>query len=100
VAVTFHIPGPLQRFSDGRSEVRMDSAPRTLREGLDLLGTLYPGLRDRILTEQGDLREHVNIFVGNEDARHTGSLTTPLPADAQITILPAISGGGDRETLG
>ena len=93
MAVTFHIPGPLVRFSDGRSEVRVEADPATLGEGLDLLGTLYPGLRDRLLTEQGSLREHINIFVGNEDARHTGSLATRLAADAQITILPAISGG-------
>ena len=91
--VTIHIPGPLQGFADGRSELRLETAPETLGEALDLMGTLYPGLRDRLLTERGELREHVNIFLGNEDTRYTGRLATRLPPDAQITILPAISGG-------
>jgi len=49
--------------------------------------------RDRIFTEQGSVREHINIFVGNEDVRYTGGLNTRLPAAAVITIVPAISGG-------
>jgi molybdopterin converting factor small subunit len=53
----------------------------------------YPGLRDRLLTEQEQVREHINLFVGDEDTRYTGGLATPLPADAEIWILPAISGG-------
>ena len=91
--VTFHIPGPLRSFSDGHSEVRVEVPVLTWREALDLRGTLYPGSRDRLLTEQGALREHINIFVGNEDSRFTGGLSTPLPPGAQITIVPAISGG-------
>ena len=91
--VTFHIPGPLRPFTAGRSEVRTDVPLTTLRQALDLLGTLYPGVRDRLLTEQGALREHINVFVGNEDSRYTGGLATPVPSGAQITIVPAISGG-------
>jgi len=47
-----------------------------------------------VLTEQGALRQHINIFVGKEDTRYTCGLTTPLPATVVITIVPAISGGG------
>jgi len=68
-------------------------AAGTVREALDLLGSLYPGIRDRIFTEQGALRQHINIFVGSEDVRYTGGLNTPLPASAVISIVPAISGG-------
>jgi sulfur-carrier protein len=52
-----------------------------------------PGMRDRVLTEQAQVREHINVFVGNEDVRYTGGLQTPLLDGAQITIIPAISGG-------
>lgn len=97
MGVTVHIPGPLRAFTDGRSEVTLSAPAATVRDALDLLGSLYPGIRDRILTEQGALREHINIFVGNEDVRYTGGLATPLPAAAVITIVPAISGGAHKQ---
>ena len=93
MSVTFHIPGPLRGFAQGHGEVRIPGSPATLRDALEILWTLYPGLRDRILTEESQVREHVNIFVGNESIRYTGGLATPLPASAQISIIPAISGG-------
>jgi sulfur-carrier protein len=93
VAVTFLIPGPLRAFTDGRSEVEIPAPVVTLRGALDALGSFYPGIRDRVFTEQGTIREHINIFVGNEDVRYTGGLATPISAGAQISIVPAISGG-------
>ncbi len=93
MSVTFHIPGPLRPFTGGRSAVEIEASPATLRDALDALWALYPGIRDRVLAEQGQIREHVNVFVGNEDVRHTGGLATPLPAAAEISIVPAISGG-------
>jgi molybdopterin converting factor small subunit len=54
---------------------------------------LYPGVRDRIATEQGQIREHINIFVGDEDIRYSGGLMSPLTAGSQISIVPAITGG-------
>jgi molybdopterin synthase sulfur carrier subunit len=92
--VCFNIPGPLRGFTANRSAVQLE-----LKVGVDLLQALrdlfaaYPGLRDRILTESGELRHHVNIFVGNENVRYTGGLTTPVPVGAEVSIVPAISGG-------
>jgi len=97
VGVTVHIPGPLRAFTDGRAEVTLSAPATTVRDALDVLGSLYPGIRDRILTEQGALREHINVFVGNEDVRYTDGLATPLPAAAVITIVPAISGGAHKQ---
>ena len=93
--VTFQIPGPLRAFAAGRAQVRIDGAPPTLREALDILWTAHPGLRDRVLTEEGEIREHVNVFVGNESVRYSGGLATPVPEQAEISIIPAISGGWD-----
>jgi molybdopterin converting factor small subunit len=92
--VSFNIPGPLRGFTANRSAVQLE-----LKEGADLLKALldlfraYPGLRDRILTESGELRHHVNIFVENENVRYMSGLTTPLPVGAEVSIVPAISGG-------
>ena len=64
-----------------------------MADALSALWMLYPGVRDRIATEQGQIREHVNIFVGDEDIRYSGGLMTSVAAGSQISIVPAISGG-------
>jgi molybdopterin synthase sulfur carrier subunit len=93
MAVTFLIPGPLRSFADGRREVRIEESPATLAGALEILCGKCPGIRDRILTEQGQIREHINVFVGKEDIRYTGGLKTPVADGAEISIFPAISGG-------
>ena len=92
--VLFNIPGPLRDFTQSRSDVRVDvKAGADLLKALQVLFTAYPGLRDRILTEAGEVREHVNIFVANEDVRYTGGLATTIPPGVEVSIVPAISGG-------
>ncbi len=93
VPVTFHIPGGLREFTGGRSSVEIEDSPATVADALSALWILYPGVRDRIATEQGQIREHINIFVGDEDIRYTGGLTSPIAIGSQISIVPAISGG-------
>jgi molybdopterin converting factor small subunit len=51
------------------------------------------GLRDRVVNEQGNLRQHVNIFLNDENVRRKQLLDTALPDNCEITILPAVSGG-------
>lgn len=91
--VTFYIPGLLREFTNGQSKVAIPHSPATLADALSALWTLYPGVRDRIATEQGQVREHINIFVGNENVRYTGGLATPISPESQISIVPAVSGG-------
>ncbi len=91
--VTFHIPGALREFTAGQSTVEVPHSPTTLADALSVLWELYPGVRDRVATEQGHVREHINIFVGDENIRYTGGLATPVPAGSQISIVPAVSGG-------
>lgn len=95
MAMTFHIPGPLRTFTQGHASVQVAGSAATLREALELLWQAYPGLRDRVMTEQGQIREHINVFVGNEAVRYSGGLATPVAANGEISIIPAISGGGD-----
>jgi len=93
MTVIFWIPGPLRPMAGGRSQVGVHTSGRTLRDALDMLFETHPGIRDRILTEQGEIRQHVNLFVDNNDARSTGGLATPLANGVQISIMPAITGG-------
>jgi molybdopterin converting factor small subunit len=71
----------------------MDGPHGTLRDLLYSLWSRYPGLRDRLATEQGEVREHINIFLGNENVRYLDGLATPVPDGVEISIVPAISGG-------
>ncbi len=92
--VLFHVPGPLREFTENRRDVRVEvKAGADLRKALQALFAAYPGLRDRVLTEVGEIRQHVNIFVATEDVRYTGGLATAVPAGAEVSIVPAISGG-------
>jgi sulfur-carrier protein len=93
MAVTFYIPQPLREFSEGQSKVEIEESAATLAGALSALWIHFPGLRDRIATEQGEIREHINIFVGEEDVRFTGGLTTQIPVEAEISIVPSITGG-------
>lgn len=93
MAVTFNIPGALREFTGGQKKVHLEISPRSLGEALSSLWSTYPGMRDRLANEQGQVREHINIFVGNENMRYSGGLATPLGSNAEISIVPAISGG-------
>ena len=66
---------------------------RTVGGTLGTLRASHPGLYDRLMTEQGALRPHVNIFVDGENIRFTGGLGTVVGAGSEILVLPAISGG-------
>jgi len=93
MTVHFWIPGPLRSMSGGRSQVDVETSGGMLQDALEALFTAYPGIRDRVLTERGEIRQHVNVFVGKTEARSTGGLATPLADGMEISILPAISGG-------
>jgi molybdopterin synthase sulfur carrier subunit len=94
----FQIPGALREFSGGRSQVEIAVKPATVDQALLALWTLCPGMRDRVVTEQGEVRPHINIYVGDENIRYSGGLTTPLTAESVISIVPAVSGGANHTT--
>ena len=93
MAVSYYIPAFLRTFTDGSSRVVLELTPVTVGEALDALCTKYPGVRDRVLTEQGEVRQHVNVFVGDESIRFTGGLNTPVEEGVEVAIVPAVSGG-------
>jgi sulfur-carrier protein len=93
MSITFYIPGPLREFTGGQCSVEVKQSPTTLGDALSALWTLYPGVRDRVVTEQGQVREHINLFIGDEDVRYTGGLASPIADGAEISIVPAVSGG-------
>jgi molybdopterin converting factor small subunit len=77
----------------GHSGAEVQVSGGTLQDALDALFAVHPAIRDRIMTEQGQIREHVNVFVGNQEARATAGLATPVTDGTVVSIIPAISGG-------
>lgn len=93
MAVVVHVPGYLQAWTDGRARVLLDGEPGTVGDALAALWRQHPGVRDRVVDELGAVRPHVNVFVGAESIRFLGGLATLLEPGAEITIVPAVSGG-------
>ena len=91
--ITVNVAGFLADFARGQNRIVINENAQTVGEALDRLWGQYVGLRDRVVNERGQLRPHVNIFLNDENVRHKEMLETPLPDDAEITILPAVSGG-------
>ena len=98
--VTFHIPGALREFTGGHSAVELELPGGTVADALSALWSAYPGVRDRVVNEQGQVRQHINIFMGNENIRYTGGLATSVPSGSLISIVPAVSGGKELRRLG
>lgn len=93
MALTIELPGALRELAGGRSRLELGDAPTTVGEALEALRREVPAVYDRIVTERGEVRTHVNLFVGTEEIRHTGGLATRVGPQDHIVVLPAVSGG-------
>ena len=94
MTITFVIPSMLRSYSDGAATVETGEGAADVKSALALLFAKCPALRDRIVDERGAVRQHVNVFVGDENIRHSGGLATTLEGDrVAITLMPAVSGG-------
>jgi MoaD family protein len=93
MAVTIRIPSYLAEFAKGQTALTLDTTSRNVRGVLADLWRQYPALRDRVVDEQSEVRQHVNIFVGEDAIRHASGLDTPVSQNDEIMIVPAVSGG-------
>jgi molybdopterin converting factor small subunit len=91
--VSFRIPTYLAAFAGEQNLLKVEGSPATVGAALEALWQSHPALRDRIVDEQGEVRQHINLFVGEEAIRFADGLATKVPADAEILIVPAVSGG-------
>lgn len=84
----------LQGHAGGAETVDLDlPAPVTVGAVLDALGESHPAIGRRVRDEAGELRRHVNVFVGADNARDLDGADTVVPDGAEISVLPAVSGG-------
>jgi molybdopterin converting factor small subunit len=82
------IPTPLRSYTAQAATVSADGT--TVDEVLHALDTQFPGLRFRVIDEQGRLRRHMRIFL-NDEMVH--ALDTPVTDADELTLMQALSGG-------
>ena len=82
----------LRSHAEGQAQVE-GKGGGTLRELFDDLETRYPGITQRLVTDDGALARFVNVYVNDEDVRYLGSLETEVGEDDTVAILPAVAGG-------
>ena len=91
MAVTVRIPPALRSLTEGSDEVSVDGA--TVRAAIDALEAAHPGLKERVMSDEGKVLRFVNLFVGEEDIRMLDGLDTELKDGDDLSIIPAIAGG-------
>lgn len=92
MAVTVRVPTILRQLTGGASEVSVDGVG-TLSQVIEAVERDHPGVRGRVLDDDGKLRRFVNVYVGDEDVRFAGGLETPTPDGTTVSIIPAVAGG-------
>ncbi len=91
MGVMVRIPTPLRRMTNGLDKLEM--AESTLSVMIDSLEADYPGFKERLIDENGDLRYFVNIYLNGEDVRFLQGLDTSTSSGDEISIVPAVAGG-------
>ncbi|MEX0785992.1 MAG: ubiquitin-like small modifier protein 1 [Dehalococcoidia bacterium] len=92
MAVTVRIPTPLRKLTNEQDIVSANESG-SLSELIDALEAQFPGLKERICDETGELRRFVNVYVNGEDVRFMSGIKTAIEADAEVSIVPAVAGG-------
>ncbi len=91
MSVKVRIPAPLQKITNNKAEVETDG--KNVKDLVSNLDKKYPGFKERICDEKGNLRRFINIYVNEEDIRFLKNEQTPLKDGDEVSIIPAIAGG-------
>ena len=91
MSVMVRIPTPHRRMTNGKDKVEVESA--NLNDLVEKLNGEFPGFKDRLVDEEGELRYFVNIYLNGEDVRFMDGLNTSTSSGDEISIVPAVAGG-------
>lgn len=91
MAIQIRIPAPLQSLTQNQSTISL--AAESIRDMVVRLEAEYPGMKERLCDESGQLRRYINIYVNDEDIRCLQNDETPLTDGDEVYIIPAIAGG-------
>ena len=91
MAKNVRIPTPLRKLTNNEELVEINAA--TIGEAFAELQVRYPGIKERLVDDNGEVRRFVNVYVNEEDIRFLENQRTPLKDGDEISIIPAIAGG-------
>ena len=91
MSVEVRIPTPLRRITNGEDKASAEGD--NLSQVIESLESRYPGIKERLCDEAGDLRQFVNIYINGEDVRFLEGLNTSTKTGDEISIVPAVAGG-------
>ena len=91
MAKKVRIPTPLRKLTNNEEIVEVDAI--TIGAAIIELQSRYPGIKERLMDENGEVRRFVNVYVNEEDIRFLQNQLTPLKDGDEISIIPAIAGG-------
>ena len=91
MSVDVRVPTPLRRLTNGQDRVSVDA--QSLLGVIDVLESRFPGIKNRLCDDQGELRNFVNLYVNGEDVRFLDGLNTLTKSGDEISIVPAVAGG-------
>ncbi|GIT18935.1 MAG: MoaD family protein [Dehalococcoidia bacterium] len=91
MSATVKIPTPLRKLTN--NETSVDAVGKTIEQIVESLDSAYPGMRERLIDDNGDLRHFVNIYLNGEDIRYIDGLKSPVSDNDELSIVPAVAGG-------
>ena len=91
MAVRVRIPTPLRAMTKGSADVQVTAD--TVGDLIEDLERQFPGMRERLVEESGEIRRFINIYVNQEDIRFLQGAKTALTQGDEVSIVPAIAGG-------
>ncbi len=91
MSVKVRIPTPLRKLTN--NEELVEATPGTVSSVIAELQNKFPGIKERLVDENGAIRRFVNVYVNEEDIRFLQNMDTALKAGDELSIIPAIAGG-------
>ena len=91
MSITIRVPAPLRNLTEDQSKILIDAS--TIYELIEQLESLFPGMKDRLVDEKGDLRYFVNLYLNGEDVRFLNGVDTAVNSGDELSIVPAVAGG-------
>lgn len=90
---TIFVPTPMRKVTGGQGKIQIDAA--TLQEAIEHAEQAYPGFRERVLDNQGEIKRFINVFINGVDVRTLQGRETPVQDKDEVAVIPAMAGGAN-----
>lgn len=91
MSATLYVPTPLRKLTNGQAKVQLSAA--NISEIIDRAESMYPGFRERVIGDDGEIKRFINVFVNGTDIRSLQGKATPVRDGDEVSVIPAMAGG-------